>query len=90
MKKLLKQILVFVLLVFAGAVFKLDVVWNISDIANGLMAIPNLICLTALSGVIVKETEKYLWSNRLNEEDPDCIRINESGKALSADGEIEK
>ena len=82
--------MVFVLLVFAGAVFKLDVVWNISDIANGLMAIPNLICLAALSGVIVKETEKYLWSNRLNEEDPDCIRINESGKALSADGEIEK
>ncbi len=81
---------IFVFLVFFGAVIKLDVVWNISDIANGLMAIPNLICLAALSGVIVKETEKYLWSNKLDEPDPECIRINEAGKALSADGEVEE
>ena len=81
---------VFVALVFAGAICKLDMVWNISDIANGLMAIPNLICLAALSGVIVEETKKYLWSKRLDEADPDCIRINEAGRALSSDGELEE
>ena len=81
---------VFVALVFSGAICKLDMVWNISDIANGLMAIPNLICLAALSGVIVEETKKYLWSKRLDEADPDCIRINESGRALSSDGELEE
>ena len=81
---------VFVALVFSGAICKLDMVWNISDIANGLMAIPNLICLAALSGVIVEETKKYLWSKRLDEADPDCIRINEAGRALSSDGELEE
>ena len=81
---------VFVALVFVGAICKLDMVWNISDIANGLMAIPNLICLAALSGVIVEETKKYLWSKRLDEADPDCIRINEAGRALSSDGELEE
>ena len=81
---------VFVALVFSGAICKLDMVWNISDIANGLMAIPNLICLAALSGVIAEETKKYLWSKRLDEADPECIRINEAGRALSSDGELEK
>jgi AGCS family alanine or glycine:cation symporter len=81
---------VFCILVFAGAVLKLDLVWNISDIANGLMAIPNLICLAVLSGVIVQETRKYLWNNKLDEADPDCIRINETGRALSPDGEAQE
>ncbi len=42
-------------------------VWDAADIANGLMAIPNLISLLLLSGVIVKETKHYLWENRLEE-----------------------
>ena len=36
----------------------LAVVWNISDLANGMMCIPNLVCVLALSGVIVRETRK--------------------------------
>ena len=51
--------LVFSLVVFVGATTALDVVWNFSDIANALMAIPNLICLLALSGVIAKEVERF-------------------------------
>lgn len=35
-------------------------VWTIADIFNGLMAIPNLIALVALSGVVAKETKDYL------------------------------
>ena len=38
----------------------LDVVWDIADILNALMAIPNLIAVLLLSPVIVKETKKYL------------------------------
>ena len=37
----------------------LKIVWSISDIMNGLMAIPNLICLLALSGVIAKDVKEF-------------------------------
>lgn len=45
--------------IYVGATTALDVVWNFSDIANALMAIPNLISLLALSGVIAGETKKF-------------------------------
>lgn len=51
--------IVFSMVVYAGAVTALDVVWNFSDIANALMAIPNLICLLALSGEIAEDTIKF-------------------------------
>jgi AGCS family alanine or glycine:cation symporter len=41
-------------------------VWSFADIANGLMAIPNLISLLALSSVIVGETREFLWKNNLD------------------------
>ena len=44
-----------------GSVTSLQAVWDFADIANGLMAIPNLVSLLALSGVIVSETRTYLW-----------------------------
>lgn len=50
---------VFSLIVFLGATVKLQVVWDFSDIANGLMAIPNLISLLVLNGIIAKETFDY-------------------------------
>lgn len=53
---------------FFGANWALDLVWNFGDTANALMAIPNLICLLALSGILVKETKHYLWEDRLDEE----------------------
>jgi AGCS family alanine or glycine:cation symporter len=46
--------------VFCGAWIKLQMVWDFADIMNGLMAIPNLIGLIGLSGVIVAETRRYL------------------------------
>lgn len=49
--------------VLIGSVGTLSAVWTFSDIANGLMAIPNLISLLALSGVIVAETRQHLWDN---------------------------
>ena len=54
--------------VFIGSIMSLQMVWNLADCMNALMAIPNLISLLALSGVLVHETRKYLWRNRLDEE----------------------
>jgi AGCS family alanine or glycine:cation symporter len=49
-----------VIAVFCGAMLKLQMVWDFADIMNGLMAIPNLIGLIGLSGIIVAETQRYL------------------------------
>ncbi|MFS0880809.1 alanine/glycine:cation symporter family protein [Metabacillus niabensis] len=50
----------FVIAVFIGSVTTLDIVWGIADVMNGLMAIPNLIGLLGLSGVVVAETKRFL------------------------------
>ena len=67
--------LVWVVAVFVGAVVKSELVWNFADCANALMAIPNLISLIGLSGVIVAETKYYLWQNRLDEVNTDPIPL---------------
>ncbi len=54
--------IVFCMMVFVGAVIsKVELVWTFADIMNGLMALPNLIGLLALSGVIVSETRQYYY-----------------------------
>lgn len=52
--------IIFIILIACGFCLKLDVIWILADIVNGLMAIPNLIALIALSGVVVEETKLYL------------------------------
>ncbi len=59
----------FVLVLLIAPVISLDLVWTLSDIFNSLMAIPNLVALVLLSGVVVKETNYYLYGNRLDEYD---------------------
>lgn len=49
---------VFVLFIFVGATTSLDLIWSLADILNGLMAVPNLIALIGLSGIIVMETKR--------------------------------
>ena len=44
---------------FLGCVFPLDAVWCFSDICNGLMAVPNLICVLVLSGRVCREIKEY-------------------------------
>ncbi len=58
----------FIAAVFIGSVMSLSVVWNLADIANALMALPNLAAILLLSGVIVRETRKYLWNDKLDED----------------------
>ena len=51
--------LVFSCVVFFGATMQLDLVWKLSDIANALMAIPNLICMLLLSGEIARDIREF-------------------------------
>lgn len=57
-----------ILFVYAGSTMSLSLVWNLADIMNAFMAIPNLISIILLSGVIAKETQHYLWEGNLNED----------------------
>lgn len=50
---------IYILAVFIGPYMTVSAVWTIADIFNGLMALPNLIAIVALSGVIASETKKY-------------------------------
>lgn len=52
--------ILFTLIVIPGAALKMEIAWHLADIMNGLMVIPNLIALLALSGVIVAETRLFL------------------------------
>ena len=52
-----------VLAVMVGSVVSLPAVWSFADVANGMMAIPNLVCLLAMTGVVVAETRTHLWES---------------------------
>ncbi|MBR1933941.1 MAG: alanine:cation symporter family protein [Prevotella sp.] len=58
----------YIVAVFVGSIANLTIVWNLADCMNALMAIPNLVSLLALSGILVHETRKYLWRGRLDRE----------------------
>ena len=57
--------IIFVVVVVIGSVASIDVVWDIADTFNGLMAIPNFIALFALSGVVAKLTKEHFAKDRL-------------------------
>lgn len=59
--------IVYLISVFLGSVVGLSLVWNIADCMNAFMAIPNLLSLVFLSGVLVSETRKYLWNDKLDD-----------------------
>ncbi len=60
--------MLYIISVFFGSIANLSIVWNAADCMNALMAIPNLLSLLFLNGIIVHETRKYLWRGRLNKE----------------------
>ena len=60
--------ILYIIAIFIGAVMNLTIVWNLADCMNALMAIPNLLSLLFLSGVLVKETRHYLWEDRLDKD----------------------
>lgn len=56
----------YTIFVFIGSMAYMPMVWDLSDLMNGLMAIPNLIALLLLSNIVVKETRTYLWDGNID------------------------
>ena len=70
--------ILYVIAAFLGAIGVADIVWTVSDITNALMAIPNIIVVLVLSGLIAKETKHYVWDKNLDEKDDTEIPLLES------------
>lgn len=58
--------MVYIAAVWIGSVANLTMVWRLADCMNALMALPNLVSLLLLSGVIARETQHYLWNDHLD------------------------
>ncbi len=76
-KGVLPYRLIFIGLIACGAFLKLEAIWVLADIVNGLMAIPNLIALIVLSGAVVKETKRYMDYVKKEEE---CLYVSDLKK----------
>ena len=63
------------MVLFIAPITALDFVWIMADIFNALMALPNIFAVIALSPVIVKETNYYMYGNRLDEFDRTPIPV---------------
>ena len=59
---------IFVVFIVVGATMELDLAWDLSDTFNGLMAIPNLIGVLSLSGVVLKITRNYVARKLKNQD----------------------
>lgn len=70
--------IIYVGVAFLGAIGIGDVVWTISDIGNALMAVPNIIMVLLLSGLIARETKYYVYEDRLSEVDETPIPLVKS------------
>lgn len=66
---------IYILFAFLGALGSLSLVWDFASFANGLMVIPNIISVLLLHKIVTEETKKYLWSGKLDENDPKCTRF---------------
>ena len=64
--------IIFVLFIVIGCTMKLGLAWDISDTFNGLMALPNLIGILSLSGIVVAITKNYIH-RRINKDDVDAL-----------------
>lgn len=70
--------IIYVIVAFLGSIGVGDIVWTISDIGNALMAIPNILMVLLLSGLIARETKYYVYDGHLSEKDETPIPLVES------------
>ncbi len=68
--------------VFVGSVLELNLLWNLADLLNGLMAIPNVIAVLLLSGVVAKETSRYAGSHITDRSDDEIPVLQNSKKGV--------
>lgn len=66
-RSILPYRIVWTVAVAVGSVASLPFVWDMADASNAIMALPNIVSLLLLSGVVVKETQHYLWEGRIEE-----------------------
>jgi len=82
-KAILPYRVLYTIAVYFGSVMSLAFVWDLADLFNGLMAIPNLIALLALTNVVVKETKEYLWDDNLDKvNDEVMVELDEKMMAV--------
>lgn len=72
----------YILAVFIGPYMTVAAVWTIADIFNGLMALPNMIALFALSGVVVKETKRFfeVYADQKMAKKKSSVNINKASE----------
>ncbi|BDE95775.1 alanine/glycine:cation symporter family protein [Raoultibacter timonensis] len=75
MKAIVPYEILYVAVAFLGAIGVGDVVWTVSDIGNALMAIPNIIVVLLLSGLVARETRHYVYEGNLDEVDETPIPV---------------
>jgi AGCS family alanine or glycine:cation symporter len=78
----------YIFCVFIGPYMTVSAVWTIADIVNGLMAIPNLIALIALSGVVAADTKAYFNKLKADKTDNLGSKVSEFNKELSKDDSV--
>lgn len=77
--------ILFAIVTFFGATQALSIVWSLSDIANALMAIPNLLSLVLLSGVVLQETERFQKTLRRNKSAADAESVADAASIDDAE-----
>ena len=77
--------LIYLAMIVGAAVIESDILWNISDTANGLMAIPNLIAVVLLSGTVVKITKNYYDRKKGKDVEPMLSAYPEQNAEFAAD-----
>ena len=68
--------------VFIGSLMELNFVWDLADLLNGLMAIPNIFAVLLLSGVIVAETKKYAGAHIDDKDDTEIPVLKNANKGI--------
>ncbi|MBR2571377.1 MAG: sodium:alanine symporter family protein [Clostridia bacterium] len=81
-KVILPYKILWVIGVFVGSMMKIGVVWDLADLMNGLMAIPNIFAVLLLSGVIAKETKKYSGAHILDVDTDPIPTLKNANKGI--------
>ena len=81
-KVILPYKVLWVLGVFIGAMMKINVVWDLADLMNGLMAIPNIFAVLLLSGMIAEETKRYSGSHIEDRDDTEIPTLKNADRGI--------
>ncbi|MCR5590949.1 MAG: alanine:cation symporter family protein [Lachnospiraceae bacterium] len=81
-KSILTYKIIWICGILIGSLAELKMIWNIADILNGLMTIPNIVAVLLLSGTIAKETKKYAGKHIDDKDESEIPIIKNSKKGI--------